>query len=66
MNEQMLDNFHEMVKDLKTLREDQVLSLLRLECSTRKRPAFIERLHMRFNKLRCARERAELLEGGLL
>ncbi len=66
MNEQMLDNFHQMVKDIKALREDQVLSLLRLECSTRKRKEFVTRLHMRFNKLRCARERAELLEGGLL
>ena len=41
--------------------EEEVLSLLNQERTTHKRVTVLERLHQRYNTLRVARERVELL-----
>jgi hypothetical protein len=41
--------------------EEEVLSLLNQERATHKRVTVLERLHQRYNTLRVARERVELL-----
>lgn len=47
---------------LATMSEEDVLSLLNQERATTKRGTVLERLHQRYNTLRVARERAELLK----
>ena len=42
--------------------EDEVLMLLNQERATHKRVTVLERLHQRYNTLRVARERVELLK----
>ena len=42
--------------------EEEVLSLLNQERATHKRVTVLERLHQRYNTLRVARERVELLK----
>ena len=41
--------------------EEQVKALLDEELATLRRPRCVERLHQRYNTLRVARERAQLL-----
>jgi predicted lipoprotein len=48
--------------DLSLKTEEQVLSLLNKERATGKRITVLERLHQRYNTLRVARERVELLK----
>jgi hypothetical protein len=42
--------------------EEEVLTLLNQERATHKRVTVLERLHQRYNTLRVARERVELLK----
>ncbi len=49
---------------LHALSEEEVLALLNSERSGRKRISVLERLHQRYNALRVARERIELLGGA--
>ena len=51
---------------LPTLTEDEVLGLLNNERNTLKRVSMLERLHQRYNTLRVARERLELLREAKL
>lgn len=51
---------------LPTLTEDEVLSMLNNERNTLKRVSMLERLHQRYNTLRVARERLELLKEAKL
>ena len=47
---------------LPTLTEEEVLGLLNNERNTLKRVSILERMHQRYNTLRVARERLELLK----
>lgn len=51
---------------LPTLTEEEVLSMLNNERNTLKRVSMLERLHQRYNTLRVARERLELLKEAKL
>ena len=48
--------------DLSLKTEEQVLAMLNEERVTAKRVTVLERLHQRYNTLRVARERVELLK----
>ncbi len=49
---------------LTTLTEEEVVGLLNHEREHGKRVSILERLHARFNMLRCSRERLEILGKG--
>ena len=51
---------------LPTLTEEEVLGMLNHERDTLKRVSMLERLHQRYNTLRVARERLELLKEAKL
>jgi hypothetical protein len=51
---------------LPTLTEEEVLGMLNNERDTLKRVSMLERLHQRYNTLRVARERLELLKEAKL
>ena len=51
---------------LPTLTEDEVLGMLNNERDTLKRVSVLERMHQRYNTLRVARERLELLKEAKL
>ena len=54
-------NWRELNRTLSTLSELQVLELLESEQVEQKRIAILERLHQRYNSMRVARERIEIL-----
>ena len=60
----MLNDYAVLNRELSTLTEQQLWSLIELELANRKRKSFLERIHQRFGKLKIARERAELLMGA--
>lgn len=62
----ILGGYGKLVRELKNLREDQVRNLINYEVSTKNRHDCVERMHMRYCKLRMRREREELKNGGLL
>ena len=51
---------------LPTLTEEEVLGMLTNERQTLKRVSVLERMHQRYNTLRVARERLELLKEAKL
>lgn len=51
---------------LPTLTEEEVLDMLNNERQTLKRVSMLERMHQRYNTLRVARERLELLKEAKL
>ena len=51
---------------LPTLTEEEVLGMLNNERQTLKRVSVLERMHQRYNTLRVARERLELLKEAKL
>lgn len=51
---------------LPTLSEEEVMGMLNNERNTLKRVSVLERLHQRYNTLRVARERLELLKEAKL
>jgi len=51
---------------LPTLSEEEVMGMLNNERQTLKRVSVLERLHQRYNTLRVARERLELLKEAKL
>ena len=51
---------------LPTLTEEEVLGMLNNERDTLKRVSMLERMHQRYNTLRVARERLELLKEAKL
>jgi predicted lipoprotein len=55
-------SWRKLNSDLSLKTEEQVLSLLNEERVTGKRVTVLERLHQRYNTLRVARERVELLK----
>lgn len=56
----------DMTGALKNMDEATTLAHLNYENSTHKRRSYLIRLHQRYVKLRDAREREEVLRGGLL
>ena len=48
--------------ELRTLDESKVLEMLTHERTNNKRSSILQRLHQRYNTLRVARERIELLQ----
>jgi len=50
--------------ELSRMREEDVLRLLNEEREGAKRVTMLQRLHQRYNTLRVARERLELLKGA--
>ena len=60
-----LKDWRSMNHHMHSLREDQVLEMLEYEKVYARRPNVLERLHARYNSLRVARERSELM-GSLL
>jgi hypothetical protein len=55
-------SWRKLNSDLSLKTEEQVLSLLNEERATGRRVTVLERLHQRYNTLRVARERVELLK----
>ncbi len=51
---------------LPTLSEEEVMGMLNNERDTLKRVSVLERMHQRYNTLRVARERLELLKEAKL
>ena len=60
----MNDTWRSLNSKLSRLSEDEVLKLLNEEREGAKRVSMLQRLHQRYNTLRVARERLELLKGA--
>lgn len=58
-------NWRSLNAQLTTLSEDEVLALLDNEREGEKRISMLQRLHQRYNILRAARERVEILKGAV-
>jgi hypothetical protein len=58
------DTWRSLNNKLSSLTEDEVLRLLNEERIGAKRVSMLQRLHQRYNTLRVARERIELLKGA--
>ena len=56
-----LNDWRSLNRFLIDFREDQVLAMLEMEKAGQRRYTVLERLHARYNTLRVARERKELL-----
>ena len=61
----MNDTWRSLNSKLSRLSEEKVLSLLNEERVGAKRVSMLQRLHQRYNTLRVARERLELLKGAI-
>jgi hypothetical protein len=59
------DTWRSLNNKLSSLSEDEVLKLLNEEREGAKRVSMLQRLHQRYNTLRVARERLELLKGAI-
>ena len=57
----ILDSWARLNEAVGELTEEQALALLEAEKEGGARPTFLIRLHMRYNKMRGAREKRELL-----
>ena len=60
----MKNTWRSLNSQLSRMSEDEVLRLLNEERVGAKRVSMLERLHQRYNTLRVARERLELLKGA--
>jgi hypothetical protein len=59
------DTWRSLNNRLSSLSEEEVLTLLSEEREGARRVSMLERLHQRYNTLRVARERLELLKGAI-
>jgi hypothetical protein len=59
------DTWRSLNNKLSGLSEEEVLRLLTEEREGAKRVSMLQRLHQRYNTLRVARERLELLKGAI-
>lgn len=59
------DTWRSLNNKLSSLSEEEVLRLLNEEREGAKRVSMLQRLHQRYNTLRVARERLELLKGAI-
>ena len=62
----IFQSWRELMADIMKLTEQELKDAINLEVSTYRRKRFIERMHMRFERLRSERERAELVAGETL
>ena len=62
----VINSFKELYTEIKNMSEKELLVMINYEVVKYKRAMVIERLHMRYSKLRNARERKELKQGLLL
>lgn len=60
----MTTTWRSLNNELSRMSEEEVLRLLNEEREGAKRVTMLERLHQRYNTLRVARERLELLKGA--
>lgn len=60
----MTTTWRSLNSELSRLSEEEVLRLLNEEREGAKRATMLQRLHQRYNTLRVARERLELLKGA--
>ena len=60
----MTTTWRSLNTQLRSMSEKEVLDLLTEERAGAKRVTMLERLHQRYNTLRVARERLELLKGA--
>ena len=60
----MTTTWRSLNNELSRLSEEEVLRLLNKEREGAKRATMLQRLHQRYNTLRVARERIELLKGA--
>ena len=60
----MITTWRSLNSQLSRMSEEDVLRLLNEERVGAKRVSMLERLHQRYNTLRVARERLELLKGA--
>ncbi len=60
----MTTTWRSLNNELSRLSEEEVLRLLNEEREGAKRATMLQRLHQRYNTLRVARERLELLKGA--
>ena len=60
----MTTTWRSLNNELSRLSEEEVLRLLNKEREGAKRATMLQRLHQRYNTLRVARERLELLKGA--
>ena len=60
----MTTTWRSLNNQLRRMSEEEVLRLLNEERDGAKRVTMLERLHQRYNTLRVARERLELLKGA--
>ena len=60
----MTTTWRSLNNELSRMSEEEVLRLLNEERDGAKRVTMLERLHQRYNTLRVARERLELLKGA--
>ena len=61
----MTTTWRSLNSQLSRMSEEEVLRLLNEEREGAKRVTMLERLHQRYNTLRVARERLELLKGAI-
>ncbi len=61
----MKDTWRSLNSKLSRLSEEEVLRLLNEEREGANRVSMLQRLHQRYNTLRVARERLELLKGAI-
>ena len=61
----MNDTWRSLNSKLSRLSEEEVLRMLHEEREGAKRVSMLQRLHQRYNTLRVARERLELLKGAI-
>jgi len=59
-------SWRELIQEVGALTEQELRESINFEVSTYRRAAFIKRMHQRFERLRSARERAELVAGETL
>lgn len=62
----VFETWKQLMSGLKELTEEQLVFAINYEASVYKRRAFIERMHMRYTKLRAAREREQLIKGEIV
>ena len=60
----MITTWRSLNNELSRMSEEDVLKLLNEERMGAKRVTMLQRLHQRYNTLRVARERLELLKGA--
>ena len=59
-------SWRELMADIMKMTEQELKDSINLEVSTYRRKRFIERMHMRYERLRSERERTELVAGETL